>query len=171
MKGFFIIKKKSNKIVIAKFGKTHGVKGQISVHSFLSQKSDILKFKDFFLDGDIKIDIELCVNSKKILGIVNNINDTKIAKKFIGKQIFIDKGSLPKLKRNQFYFNDLISLNVFVKTIKLGKVKDVKNHGAGDYLEVSKKKEDILVPLNNDHVQLIDLENEMILLNPEYYEF
>ena len=53
----------------------------------------------------------------------------------------------------------------------MGKVKDVKNHGAGDYLEVSKKKEDILVPLNNDHVQLIDLENEMILLNPEYYEF
>ena len=54
--------------------------------------------------------------------------------------------------------------------VKIGKVKNVKNHGAGDYLEIKKNKEELLVPFNKEHVESIDLENEMILLNSEYYE-
>ncbi len=50
-------------------------------------------------------------------------------------------------------------------------MSNVKNHGAGDYLEIINNKDELLVPINNYHIQSIDLENNKILLNPEYYDF
>ena len=46
---------------------------------------------------------------------------------------------------------------------------NVKNHGAGDYLEIIDKKE-ILVPFNDDHVEEIDIKKKCFFLNPSYYE-
>jgi len=137
----------------------------------LLKKSDILKYKDFFLENNKKIVIKFFSSSKNILGVIDEINDLEKAKKFIGKKILIEKENLPKLNKNQFYFNDLISLKVYVKKKKLGTVSNVKNHGAGDYLEIINNKDELLVPINNYHIQSIDLENNKILLNPEYYDF
>jgi 16S rRNA processing protein RimM len=137
----------------------------------LLKKSDILKYKDFFLENNKKIVIKFFSTSKNILGVIDEIKDLEKAKKFIGKKILIEKENLPKLNRNQFYFNDLISLKVYVKKKKLGTVSNVKNHGAGDYLEIINNKDELLVPINNYHIQSIDLENNKILLNPEYYDF
>ena len=52
---------------------------------------------------------------------------------------------------------------------KVGKVKDVKNHGAGDYLEVVNLESELLVPMIEDHVLDINLKTKTILLNPKYY--
>jgi len=141
------------------------------IHSFLLKKNDILKYKDFFLENNKKIVIKFFSSSKNILGVADEIKDPERAKKFIGKKILIEKENLPKLNKNQFYFNDLISLKVYVKKKKLGTVSNVKNHGAGDYLEIINNKDELLVPINNYHIQSIDLENNKILLNPEYYDF
>lgn len=91
-------------------------------------------------------------------------------KKLVGKFLYLDKSKLPILDRKQFYYNDLINLNVFIKKKNIGKVLNVKNHGAGDYLEISDIKNELLVPFNNDHILEIDLKNRKILLNPQYYE-
>ena len=37
---------------------------------------------------------------------------------------------------------------------------NVKNHGAGDYLEILDKKKEILVPFNDDHVEEIDIKKK-----------
>ena len=47
---------------------------------------------------------------------------------------------------------------------------NVKNHGAGDYLEILDKKKEILVPFNDDHVEEIDIKKKVLFLNPSYYE-
>ncbi len=104
------------------------------------------------------------------MGKVNEIDNPEDVKKYIGKLISIRRTSLPKLNKNQFYFNDLIKLKVFVSEKKIGQVNAVKNHGAGDYLEVNKGKSEILVPINNYHILKIDLEEKRITLNSEYYE-
>tara|TARA_B100001564_G_C20464931_1_gene589819 strand:+ start:284 stop:538 length:255 start_codon:yes stop_codon:yes gene_type:complete len=81
----------------------------------LLKKNDILKYKDFFLENNKKIVIKFFSSSKNILGVADEIKDPERAKKFIGKKILIEKENLPKLNKNQFYFNDLISLKVYVK--------------------------------------------------------
>ena len=47
----------------------------------------------------------------------------------------------------------------------------LKNHGAGDYLEIAGPKKEILVPYNFDHIMKIDIKEKKIFLNPDYYDF
>ena len=56
--------------------------------------------------------------------------------------IFIDRIELPKLDKKKFYYNDLIHMKAYIKK-KIGVVMNVKNHGAGDYLEILDKKRNI----------------------------
>ena len=43
------VSKKTNLIIVAQFGKTKGIKGEINVRCFFAKPRDILKYKDFFL--------------------------------------------------------------------------------------------------------------------------
>tara|TARA_B100000900_G_C20543638_1_gene701592 strand:- start:879 stop:1271 length:393 start_codon:yes stop_codon:yes gene_type:complete len=129
-----------------------------------------LRFKKFFLDKEIEIKIEFNIQTKKIFCKINQISNPKDAKKFTGKFVYIDRLELPKLDNRKFYYNDLIKINVYVNKQKFGIVNNVKNHGAGDYLEILNGKKEILVPMNNDHIKKINLEKGIIILNPVYYE-
>ena len=129
-----------------------------------------MQFKKFFLDKKIEIKIEFNIQTKKIFCKINQISNSKDAKKFTGKLVYIDRLELPKLEKRKFYYNDLIKINVYVNKQKFGIVNNVKNHGAGDYLEILNGKKEILVPMNNDHIKKINLEKGIIILNPVYYE-
>ena len=98
------------------------------------------------------------------------MNDTEKAKSYTGKLLLIDTYELPKLQKNQFYFHDLTKLNVYVDEKIVGVVNEVRNHGAGDYLEINNEKNELLVPLIKTHVLEINLKKKKILLNPKYYE-
>ena len=84
--------------------------------------------------------------------------------------IFIDRIELPKLDKKKFYYNDLMHMKAYIKKKQVGVVTNVKNHGAGDYLEILDKKKEILVPFNDDHIEEIDIKKKVIFLNPSYYE-
>ena len=92
------------------------------------------------------------------------------AKEFEGKYIYINKENLPNLDKNEFYYNDLENLEVYLKKKKIGKVKQIQNHGAGDYLEIKCSKEEVLVPFNFDHILTIDIKEKKMTLNHDYYD-
>ena len=58
----------------------------------------------------------------------------------------------------------------YLKKKKIGKVKQIQNHGAGDYLEIKCSKEEILVPFNFDHILTIDIKEKKMILNHDYYD-
>ena len=137
---------------------------------FLQKKKDIFNYKKFFIDPDQEINIKLTLRSQKIICRIDNMNDTEKAKSYTGKLLLIDTYELPKLQKNQFYFHDLTKLNVYVDEKIVGVVNEVRNHGAGDYLEINNEKNELLVPLIKTHVLEINLKKKKILLNPKYYE-
>ncbi len=122
------------------------------------------------MENDQKIDVRFKLNSSRILAKILGSSNPEDLKKKVGKFFYLEKSALPKLENKQFYYNDLVNLNVFVKKRKIGNVISVKNHGAGDYLEISNDKNGLLVPFNNDHILEVDLECDKILLNHVYYE-
>ena len=157
-------------MIIAKLGRTHGVRGEIIVNCFLEKHEDLHKYKYIFIDN-IKIKIQAKILSNKIICNLEGVNDLDEAKKLTGKFISVDRNNLPNVQENQFYFYDLVDLNVFINNVKVGKVMDVKNHGAGDYLEIVNNKNELLVPMIEDHILDIDIKTKKIELNPKYYEF
>ena len=158
-------------IIVAQFGKTRGIDGKISVRSFFANPFDILKYRNFFFEDLEKTSIKFHKLNNKIFAKIEKINSPETAQKLVGKFLYIEKTQLPKLKKNEFYYEDLEMLDVFVKNKKIGKVICLNNHGAGDYLEISTKKEEILVPYNFDHIVKIDMKEKKIFLNPDYYDF
>ena len=84
--------------------------------------------------------------------------------------IFIDRIELPKLDKKKFYYNDLIHMKAYIKKKQVGVVTNVKNHGAGDYLEILDKKKEILVTFKDDHIEDIYIKKKVLFLNPSYYE-
>ena len=115
--------------------------------------------------------LKVLILKKKIIGKINGIENSEDAQSIVGKLIYIRREQLPKLKKDQFYFSDLKNLDVFVKEKKIGEVVDVCNHGAGDYLMVHTQKSELLIPIIDSHIIEINLENRIIKLSSNYYEF
>ncbi len=109
-------------------------------------------------------------NKKKIVGKIIGINSSEQVQRYVGKLLYLDKKHLPKLKKNQFYFEDLVHMEVLIQKKVVGSVKNVCCHGAGEYLEIECKKRELLVPFNFDHILEISLEKKQIFLNRDYYE-
>ena len=165
-----VLKEKTEKLLVAKFGKTFGIKGYLIVHSFFTKKYDIMNFKNFFSEQNQEISLKLKKKGKNLIAKISEIDSPEQAKKFVGKSIFLEKKSLPKLKKNQFYYNDLIGIDVYIGARNVGKIKNVLNHGAGDYFEIVIKRTELLVPYNQQHILEVNIKKQRIQLNPSYYE-
>ena len=162
---------KTNFIVVAQFGKTRGVEGKIIIKSFFSNPFDIFNYEFFFFDNLQRVCLRFEKLNNKILAKIEKITTPETAQKFVGKYLYIERKKLPKLKKNEFYYEDLEMLDVFIKDKKIGKITSLNNHGAWDYLEVTGEKKEILIPYNFDHIIKIDMKKKKIFLNPDYYDF
>ena len=161
---------KEKRFVAAKFGKVYGLSGWLNIINFLTTSDDIAKFSRFYINGN-KAELLFKKKGKKVICKIEGINNIDNAKPFIGKEILIDKDELPKLEQGQYYYNELLGLSVWIEKKKIGEIVDIQNHGAGDYLIIKKKKDEILVPLIKDHVIRINIKEKILNLNPDYYEF
>tara|TARA_Y200000002_G_scaffold23398_1_gene17738 strand:+ start:85 stop:591 length:507 start_codon:yes stop_codon:yes gene_type:complete len=161
---------KENKFVAAKFGKVNGIDGWLSVNIYLTASSEIDKFSKFYINYK-ETNLLFKKKGKKVVCKIEGVNDIETAKQYVGSEIFVDKEELPKLEVGQYYYNDLLGLSVRIKNKKIGEIIDVQNHGAGDYLTIKREKDEILVPLINDHILSIELSKRILNLNPDYYEF
>ena len=104
------------------------------------------------------LNIQISQKQNNFYARIKNILSPEDAKKYTGKLIFIKEQDLPKLKK-QFYFNQLERMTVFIQNTNIGYVKKVNSHGAGEYLEISNKNSELLVPFNFDHILEVDTEN------------
>ena len=161
---------KQKNIVVAKFGKTIGLKGKLLIHSYFTKQSDIINFEKFTVNEKEDIKIQLEKKDKKIHAKIVNVETVEEAKNFTGKFIFLDKKYLPKLRPNQFYFSELEEMEVLINKKKIGYVKHVYFHGAGEYLEIKYKHGELLVPFNFDHIEKINPQKKELHLSEKYYE-
>jgi len=136
----------------------------------MSTKKNILKHSIFLLSNNEKINLNIREKNNKFISTIEYISNVDEVKKFTGKLIYLRKKSLPSLKKNQYYFNDLEQMNVYIDKKRIGKVEKVLNHGAGDYLEITFNNKEILVPFNCDHILKVDVLKNELHLNTDYYE-
>lgn len=129
----------SNNIYVAKLGKAVGLQG----HLRLFIDSD---FPEQFKKGSIfktNRNLELKVaeyNSSRELVKFENYDDIDCAKKLTNQELFSSVEQTKqncKLKKNEFFWFDLIGCEVFENDLKLGIVKDIHRYPLNDYLEVT----------------------------------
>ena len=98
----------------------------------------------------------------------NGISNRNEAELLINTKLFVKKQQIPTLKNKEYYLSELIGFQI--KTLKnknIGMVKNIKNFGAGNLLEVlPTNNKTYYIPMNDENVEEISFNKKIIIVNP-----
>ena len=116
------------------------------------------KEKDIIVNKSIKIKFK-------------SFNSREDSDQYVGKNLYVDREQLDALEDNQYYWNDLIGLNVYLDDGKeIGVLSEIIETGSNDVLVVKGDKE-ILVPyIIGESVKKVIIEEKKIIIDKIYYD-
>ena len=148
----------------------HGIAGGLKIRSFCEVPKSIERYNPLIVENYPEtLTFKIVGNIKDALqATTTKIKDRDSAMKLKGKLLFAERNQLPVIDEDEYYFTDLEGLTVKdTNDIKIGRIKNVENHGAGTFLEIVLNKElkTILVPFNKNTVPTVRITEKYIILN------
>jgi len=148
-----------------------GVKGEVRIKSFCATPKDIALYSPFTTeDGKRQFNIAISRSIKNgFAGRIEGIDNREDVEALKGTRLYVHMSRLPKLPDDEFYHTDLIGLDVFdTGGEKLGQIRAVHDHGAGDLLEVFGQgwSSTVLLPFTREAVPTVDLAAKRIVTDP-----
>jgi 16S rRNA processing protein RimM len=140
-----------------------GVKGWVKVFSFTQPRENILRYSPWILQKNNQTKEIKVVGGQRqgsnVVAELEGVLDRDAALELMGWEIFIRKDQLPKPQAGEYYWADLIGLEVVTaEGVKLGTVDHLMETGANDVLVVIDDKIERLIPfLQQQTVLKIDL--------------
>ncbi len=140
----------------------HGVRGLVKVKSFTEVPEDIAAYGVLWDEPGAK-SYRLSLRGSAgglLIASIDGLKDREAAQALRGTRLYVERAALPEPDEEEVYYHaDLIGLAAEDEAgAKLGSVKSVNDHGAGDYLEVeSPAGPPLLVPFTRAAVPLVDL--------------
>jgi 16S rRNA processing protein RimM len=148
-----------------------GVKGWVKVYSFTDPRENILQYSPWFLQKNNQLrEIKLLAGRRQgslVVAELERVGDRDLAAELIGADILIRKQQLPKARDGEYYWADLIGLEVRNQEgCKLGKVDHLLETGANDVLVVVDGELERLIPfLQKSTILKIDLDDGLIIVD------
>lgn len=159
-------------IAYGKVIKPHGLKGEVKVLPFSGEFSSFKNFSSLYISQEIKnppkFEISRSRNQKDHIVVkLEGIDSIDAAQELKGLTVFINKEELPEKGEDEYYWFELIGLDVFdMENRLIGKVKDIIDNTAQPILVIKNNSEEYLVPLVEKFVEEIDLHGSKIVINP-----
>jgi 16S rRNA processing protein RimM len=126
-------------IRVARVAGAFGVKGEVRISAFTEDPKTLLAHKALLKeDGSPGLTL-LSGRAQKdnLIARVEGIETPEAADALRGLQLFIPRDALPEPDEDEFYLTDLIGLAAVSPTGEaLGRIKAVRDFGAGDILEI-----------------------------------
>ena len=157
-----------------------GVKGWVKLHSYTRNRVDIAKYSTWYLQEPRKKTDPVAINviscreqAQGIVAQLDGVVDRDQATAMNGQTIFVKKTDLPKLPKGEFYWQQLIGLDVVNNERKIGVVSSILETGANDVLVIKQEQEgqaDVLIPYTDHAVTDIDIEKGTMIVDwdPSY---
>ena len=163
-------------LCIGKIVGVHGVHGNLKVYSYAESWTIFAPGLQIMLisaDGSKKTHVVRHSRPHK-RGILLNLEDIEsrdLAEQCVGSEIFIEKSVLPALEEGEYYWFDIIGLDVFTEDDSfLGCIESIFPTGSNDVYVVRhpENNKEILIPALKSVIMGIDLEKkEMRVTLPE----
>lgn len=149
-------------ITIGKIGSTYGIQGWLKIHAFTEFSASILTYQPWVIKKNHGWEILQVEDSqqqgKTVLIKLKDINSPEAARLLTGKDIAIKRSQLPALKKDEYYWSDLIGLTVINKNGEnLGKVTSLMATGSNDVLVVKGETEQAIPFFLGEVILNIDL--------------
>ena len=145
-------------IIVGKILSTQGINGWVTIQSFTSNPKDIFTYDLKVLVEDIYQDIKVMEYNfmpKKTTMKIEGLNSIEQANKYLKKNIYISKTDLPVISDDEYYWHQLIGLNVVnEEDIVLGVVDSLFTSGDNDVLVVKKdnSSQEVFIPFLKKHL-------------------
>ena len=128
-----------------KIGGCYGVKGWVKIRSFTDPQENLLDYENLFIKNDNAIEPLTfdrgCIHGKGLIAHIDGVDDRERADQFRGKEILLDVSSLPELEEGDYYWRQLIGLQVWClcsdRLLLIGILDHLLDTGANDVLVVT----------------------------------
>ena len=159
-------------IPVGKITGTHGVRGQLKVHSY-SGNMDSLVVADTVVIKTTENSVRRyeigrvsAIGGKIVFGL-KDFNSISQVQEFIGSEICLFRSQFPETEENEYYWRDLLGLEVVtINGEALGSVADIFETGSNDVYVVQGKEREYLIPAVASVITTIDLENRRMVITP-----
>ncbi len=160
-----------DRICVGSIGGAYGVQGEVRIKSFCAVPEDIETYAPLTTENGSRSFTLAIVRPIKngFAGRIAEVATKEEADALKGTQLFAHRDQLPNLPDDEFYYTDLVGLEVFdTGGASLGRVKSVQNHGASDLLEVHAPgaTATVLLPFTQAAVPTVDLAAGRIIADP-----
>lgn len=159
----------SDHVCVGAIAGAFGVGGEVRLKSFTAEPRAIASYGPLMTeDGARSFTVTLTRPVTGGLGArLSGVTTREQAEALRGTTLWVARSALPNLPDDEFYHADLIGLTVFDPGgARLGRVKAVHDHGAGDILEITGESGSILLPFTREAVPTVDLKAGRIIADP-----
>ncbi len=150
-------------IHVGKISGVFGIKGWVKVFSFTGYREDILKYSPWLLKKNAATKTVEVVSgqlqNQLVVAQIKGVDDRNTAELLMGWEIFVEASQLPAAKQGEYYWSDLIGLQVEnVEGIILGVIDSLLETGANDVIIVQGTERQHAIPFLQPQIVLnIDL--------------
>ena len=161
---------KQDLIQVGKVSGVFGIKGWLKIFSHTEPKDNIINYKNWLLkkngqDKPVKV-LDGKLQGKGVVARIDGIEDKDQALGLMGWDIYISRGQLPVLAKNEYYWSDLIGLAVEnLAGVQLGKIESLLETGANDVLVIKGERERAVPFLQGQIVKSIDLADAKMIVD------
>lgn len=163
------------RIEVGKISGVFGVKGWVKVFSYTDPRENILDYSPWLLNKvpesrEVRV-LEGKVQGKTIVAHLQGIDDRNAAAMLAGCSISIARSQLPKAGEGEYYWTDLVGLQVVTQNgVDLGRVDYLIATGANDVLVVQGDRERLIPFLQGQTIIEIDLQGGRMMVDwdPEF---
>ncbi|SHH30999.1 16S rRNA processing protein RimM [Cognatiyoonia sediminum] len=161
----------NERIIVGSIGGAFGVHGEIRLKSFCAEPEAIADYTPLYTDDGRSFAQLILTGGLKggFTARLDGVISKEDADALRNNKLFADRSQMPSLPDDEYYYTDLIGLDVLdTGGEKLGTVKNVMDHGAGDLLEIQtpNSSETVLVPFTQVAVPTVDLKARRIIVDP-----
>ncbi|MXU66830.1 ribosome maturation factor RimM [Oceanomicrobium pacificus] len=161
----------NDRICVGAIAGAFGVRGEVRLKSFCAEPAAIADYAPLTTeDGSRRFSVRLVRPVKSAFAArLGGVSTREEAEALKGTRLYAERSALPALPDDEFYHSDLIGLEVVDSGgERLGRVRAIHDHGAGDLLEVFGPglRTTLLLPFTREVVPTVDLTAGRIIADP-----
>lgn len=158
------------RVLVGRFGRPHGVRGEIRLQSFTEDPSAIAGYGPFTgADGSRLFELEsVRPQGDFFVARVVGIADRTQAETLTNIELFVPRERLPAAEEDEYFLADLVGCTALTQGgLAYGTVTGVANYGAGDILDIRRADgESLMIPFRKLFVPLVDIAARQIVVVP-----
>jgi len=165
-----LVTEDSDWLKLGKISGVFGVKGWLKIYANTDKKEDILSYKPWYVERNkVRQPVKIKAgkpHGKTIIVLFEGIDDRNEAERWVGCDIYMSSDQLPTLKKNEYYWSDLIGLNVVsLNGDDYGTIDHMLETGANDVIVVKGERERLIPFVLEQVVKSVDLNDGKMLVD------